>query len=665
MAVRMPRVLDANLGEAFRLRPVEMSITFNLRDDDTATITLPDDAPDVPVRTFLELYTPKGSAGIFRVTSMSRDIFNQRVLTLKWAVCTLEDSVYKAQLDYDGTVSGFLTDVLAQQTVARWQLGTVERTADFKHTGINYTQLSELIRVMMEDDPGYYFEADYSTTPWTLNYKAVPSSVGCEFRLTRNTETVQIVRNDAELCTRLYLSVSTEETESGVTETVTELKTYNDTAAQAVYGIVEKTASIATEDVADVDGWAAQFLAEHSTPSVQIAISAFELARLTGDTWDELSQGKLARVSLAGEPLEERVITVTYPDLLGEPDLVQVQLANKASTATGAIADLARNVRKLGGGGGGGGGGYASAAELRNVATLVSGNTTDITKLFTKTEINSLAANETLYGKITSNRDDINTNSGDITNLVNKTAIGRLATGETLYGKIEGNTTDITSINGKVGSVPDGSDLYSLHVSNSDKIGSVPSGSNLYNMYTTVSSTVSGNTSDISNLTSKTGIGSLTGTETLYSRTATNASNLSDVSGKVGSVPSGSNLYSLHQTNANNISDISSRVTTLETNTADISKSGSDTVIQHLSVPQSFDFDGKSVSWQSKSVLTSLTITMPSITLSASHPFVYLNGSTWDDLAAVAGSKVITAYTAGSVTGPGSTTIYYLGRVPN
>ena len=548
MAVRMPRVLDANLGEAFRLRPVEMSITFNLRDDDTATITLPDDAPDVPVRTFLELYTPKGSAGIFRVTSMSRDIFNQRVLTLKWAVCTLEDSVYKAQLDYDGTVSGFLTDVLAQQTVARWQLGTVERTADFKHTGINYTQLSELIRVMMEDDPGYYFEADYSTTPWTLNYRAVPSSVGCEFRLTRNAETVQIVRNDSELCTRLYLSVSTEETESGVTETVTELKTYNDTAAQAVYGIVEKTASIATEDVADVDGWAAQFLAEHSTPSVQIAISAFELARLTGDTWDELSQGKLARVSLAGEPLEERVITVTYPDLLGEPDLVQVQLANKASTATGAIADLARNVRKLGGGGGGGGGGYASAAELRNMATIVSGNVSDITKLYTKTDINSLAANETLYGKI------------------------------------EGNTTDITSI-----------------------------------------------------------------------------------SGKVGAVPSGSNLYSLHQTNADSISAVSGRVTTLETNTADISKSGSDTVIQHLSVPQSFEFDGKSVSWQSKTVLTSLTITMPSITLSSVLNFVYHISGAWDfdHLSAVTSSRVVTAYTAGSVTGPGSTTIYYLGRVPN
>ena len=613
MAVRMPRVLDANLGEAFRLRPVEMSITFNLRDDDTATITLPDDAPDVPVRTFLELYTPKGSAGIFRVTSMSRDIFNQRVLTLKWAVCTLEDSVYKAQLDYDGTVSGFLTDVLAQQTVARWQLGTVERTADFKHTGINYTQLSELIRVMMEDDPGYYFEADYSTTPWTLNYKAVPSSVGCEFRLTRNTETVQIVRNDAELCTRLYLSVSTEETEDGVTETVTELKTYNDTAAQAVYGIVEKTASIATEDVADVDGWAAQFLAEHSTPSVQIAISAFELARLTGDTWDELSQGKLARVSLAGEPLEERVITVTYPDLLGEPDLVQVQLANKASTATGAIADLARNVRKLGGGGGGGGGGYASAAELRNVATLVSGNTTDITKLFTKTEINSLAANETLYGKIASNRDDINTNSGDITNLVNKTAIGRLATGETLYGKIEGNTTDIGT------------------------------------------------------LETKTGIASLTGSETLYGRTATNASNISGVSDKVGAVPSGSNLYNLHQTNANSISDISSRVTTLETNTSDISKTGGDTIIQHLNVAQSFEFDGYAASWKSQTVLTSLTITMPSITLSTVLNFVYHISGAWDfdHLSAVTGSRVVTAYTAGSVTGPGSTTIYYLGHNPS
>lgn len=425
MAVRLPRVLNSDLSEAFRLRPVEMTITLNLREDSTATITLPDDAQDVPVRTFVELYTPRGSAGIFRVTDTSRNVFNQRVLTLKSGLATLEDSVYRVQEDYEGTVQAFLSAVLGYQTVTRWQLGTVaDGSTVYKRSGINYNSLADLIRGLSDDDVDHYFETDYTTTPWTLHYRAVPTSVGCEMRLSRSVRTVQIVRNDAELCTRLYLSVSSDLVE-------TELRTYNDEDAQAIYGIVEKTADVNAADVADPDAWAARYMREHKAPAVQITIDGYELARLTGDSWDEYSLGKLCRVNLSGELLEERVVSVTYPDPLGEPDLVQVQLATKAATASGAIATL---VRKSGGGGGGAGGGYATMRDLRNIAYLVDEQIDEIDKV---TEM-----------------------------------VGHVPSGYNLYDLYSDNAADIAKNAANIGNVPSGQNLYSLHANNASAISS-------------------------------------------------------------------------------------------------------------------------------------------------------------------------------------------------
>ena len=543
MAVRLPRVLNGDLTEAFRLRPVEMTITLNLREESAATITLPDDAQDVPVRTFVELYTPRGSAGIFRVTDTSRNVFNQRVLTLKSGLTTLEDSVYRVQEDYEGTVQAFLAAVLGYQTVTRWQLGTVaDGSTVYKRSGINYNSLADLIRGLSDDDVDHYFETDYTTTPWTLHYRAVPTSVGCEMRLSRSVRTVQIVRNDAELCTRLYLSVSSDLVE-------TELRTYNDEDAQAVYGIVEKTADVNSADVADPDAWAARYMREHKAPAVQITIDGYELARLTGDSWDEYSLGKLCRVNLSGELLEERVVSVTYPDPLGEPDLVQVQLATKAATASGAIANL---VRKSGGGGGGAGGGYATMRDLRNIAYLVDEQVDEIDKV---TEM--------------------------------------------------------------VGHVPSGQNLYDLYSDNADAIGNVPEGQNLYSLHANNASAISSQGGTISTHTTQ--IGNL-------------QQAVADQQDEIDKYADGTTPFQ----------------TIAITNT-------------------SFTVNTHPASWQSQYVLTSLTITMPTITLSAkSNVVTHISGAwDWNHLTAITNAQVVTGYTAGSVTGPSGKTIYYLGRQVN
>ena len=72
-------------------------------------------------------------------------------------------------------------------------------------------------------------------------------------------------------------------------------------------------------------------------------------------------------------------------------------------------------------------------------------------------------------------------------------------------------------------------------------------------------------------------------------------------------------------------------------------------------------YGGHTATWQSKQVITSLTISMPSINLTSSRQFMYAPGGDTENPDVVNG-KIVTSYTAGEVTGPTTETIYYLGR---
>ena len=360
---RSPRLLDASFHETARLRPAALSCQLQLTDASAATMTLTRQDPVPAMHDWVELYAARGSLGLYRATALQRNHDRDTTVTLRHAIDTLSDNVWRVRdYDYSGTVAGYLAQLLTYQTHVYWQLGTVEDTGSWKRSDINYTRLSELLWELAGERHGYYFTFDFSTTPWTLNFLALPSAPAAEWRLTRNVHTLQLIRNDEDLCTRLYCTVSTTtattpqgytpEELDGRTVPVTDLgtvtvtdsavHTYDNLEAQAVYGIVEKTADIDAEDVANPAAWAAEFLADRAEPTVQITIDGYELAAATGDSWDAFDLGKMTRCILAdsGEILHERVVAITYPDLLGEPEHVTVELANRLAKFTDSLASV-------------------------------------------------------------------------------------------------------------------------------------------------------------------------------------------------------------------------------------------------------------------------------------------------------------------------------------
>lgn len=354
-AVRMPRLLDASFAEVRRVRPLALSLAIE-EGVSTAQLTLSPADAGVAMHGWIELYTLKGSAGLFRVTGTTDKEKDGVTLNLRHGIDVLRDSVWKAQVDFDGTVPAFLSALLAQQTAARWQLGTCQDTAAFKHAGINYDKLSDLLEILRDERKDYYFTYDFSTAPWTLNFLQKPAAVACEFRKTRNIRTAQLIQSDGDMCNRLYLSVSHEETQNNVTKTVTTLHTYNNTASQAEYGIIEGTADIDLADVPDKDAWAAAFLAARGGPGKQMQIEGYELIKQTGEPWDQFDLCRLARAPLpGGGTLQERITRIYYPDLVATPTVAQADLARRLAKFSESLANLkketattARSARRSG-----------------------------------------------------------------------------------------------------------------------------------------------------------------------------------------------------------------------------------------------------------------------------------------------------------------------------
>lgn len=354
MAVRLPGLLGPDLTETARLSPSAASLTLKMHGPGEVQLTIPEDGPAVSVHDWISIYTQKGFAGVFRVTNAAQNLRRQTDLTLLHGIDILSDSVWQDQTEYDGSVSGYLAALLNQQThlvngVKPWVLGICEDTGSIKKS-INYDRLSNLLEALEEEGGDYYFTYDQTTWPWTLSYVLKPAAVSSEFRLSRNVRSASVTLNDADLCTRLILSVNTGEGESAKVT----IRTYDNQAAQAIWGVVIKTADIDTGDTppgtntpgsfTEADAWAQAFLAQRAEPSVQIQIEGEELGKITGDTWDEYSVAALCRAALPdyGKTFDERVVSVTYPELLKQETRVTVSLANALPRFSENIANAQR-----------------------------------------------------------------------------------------------------------------------------------------------------------------------------------------------------------------------------------------------------------------------------------------------------------------------------------
>lgn len=346
--VQLPRNVDSGV----RCHPVKLDIVLNRDLMSTAKMVIPEaEAVNFPIHSFVELYNQNGSVGVFRVISAIKTIGESVRLEMAHAIDTLSDSLAPVDEDFSGTIAQMLAKILSYQTTQRggvncWQLGTVADTATYE-TSINYSNLYDLLEDVAREEIDYQCEFDFSTTPWTLNFVERPTAVRSEFRLGRNIAECVITRDDTELCTRLFLSVTTQTAstigDDDVTEEETEVRTF-DADTIGTWGIIQKTDSCTVKNAAQANAYAARYLADHKNPTITIVIDGAELNRITGSTFDEHDIGTKCRVALVdyGEMHEEHIVTVEYPDALNDPARIKVTLANTIMSGSQTIASNAK-----------------------------------------------------------------------------------------------------------------------------------------------------------------------------------------------------------------------------------------------------------------------------------------------------------------------------------
>ena len=333
--MRLPRLLNADGSERSRLHPVKLSATINKTPLSVSNMVVLA-GNDIFVRDFVEIYRKDKSLGIFRVSSVGRESKGTQNINLSHGIATLEDSVTPAETTVQGTLSAVVATLLGyQKGTARWAVGSVPNEGDYK-LEVDRTNLLQAFCDLCKQARDYVFRYDQTTTPWKINAYPVASENLSECRISRNASSPRMTIDESDLCTRVLAP----QLDNG----------YMDADTINTWGIVERDLGVADDsDAAEVKKYAAEVLEARKNPAISVEIDAFELSDRTGDPIDRFEIGYRCRVAMTGIGISvlETIESLYYYDLLSQPDVVTITLANKPRDVSKSLASLANQTSGL------------------------------------------------------------------------------------------------------------------------------------------------------------------------------------------------------------------------------------------------------------------------------------------------------------------------------
>lgn len=340
--VRAPRLLDKNLAEKERLYAKSQSVSLNLTPLTTGSLTLMERS-SAQIRDFIELYTARGTAGVYRVTSKESGYgTGGDLISLEHGICVLGDAVTPGEGTISGTYRAALTELLTYQTAKigstpMWTLGEVDvpetETIDYD---LNGGKTLHAILDVLDTLEGYALTFDQGGFPWVMNVKKLEETPSCEGRLSRNVITARVTLDDSELCTR----VESERLPNG----------YMQLEDAPQWGVVSERLSFA-DDVPDetVIEECRRYLEARKNPRVSVEIDGLELSKITGEPLDRFDCGRMMRLALPeyGATVNERIVSIHYAEAIARPERVTVTLSTAIRDASSSLSGLSSSVDSL------------------------------------------------------------------------------------------------------------------------------------------------------------------------------------------------------------------------------------------------------------------------------------------------------------------------------
>lgn len=329
--ITLPKLLDSNGDEAERLRPLSLSIYERIEPLSTANMVLMPDQT-IPDRSYVELFTVNGSAGVYRSRSPKTGYRQTNSYTLEHAICEVGDWLVRANIEKtQKTLAEAIAQVFGYYGGTRWQLGTVSAVGNVILSA-NYSNVLQTMNSLIAQVEGAVMQFDFSTDPWTVSVGTIPSVVSAEGRVSRNVTGAVIQKDDSNLCTRVWLAGL----QNG----------YMDADTISEYGVIERklNGDYTASEAAIV---AAAYLAKYKRPSYTVTVDGIDFSALTGEPLDRVEIGKLYRLVIPedGVTIEQPIVTISWRDVINSPNVVTVTLSKPNTTLIDFIKKDSTEIR--------------------------------------------------------------------------------------------------------------------------------------------------------------------------------------------------------------------------------------------------------------------------------------------------------------------------------
>lgn len=335
------------------VHPISVSITDNMVPLSTATMSLPR-GEELPARSWVELYNPYGSAGMFRVRSPHNAYgANYSTAELEHMIAEVGDYLVKAEYSEMTDAGSAISRIFSHYEGGKWKLGKYSDMTGTVALEANHVSVLSALLGILDQTPDCMMTFDFSTKPWTVNFVKKGTKVVSEGRLSRNVTSATVTYDDSELCTRAWYQVFSEDAEGNVTSTWVSRDANVDK-----YDVVEgKIQTSRDMTAAEIEAVVNAYLYKHKQPRTSVNMQMVELYKITGERVDKFVVGDLFRLAipLYDIVVELNITSIVWNDVYGMPKSAVVYLGDEEDTVVTFLHNLDATGSGATGGSGGGG----------------------------------------------------------------------------------------------------------------------------------------------------------------------------------------------------------------------------------------------------------------------------------------------------------------------
>lgn len=344
--------VDFALKEGFEQKLNELSVAsleLAAKDPANEKILVP--------ASFARIYDGKKDLGFYRFAQLPRGEhtpLGRAAYSLQSAQCTLLDDLLDGWHEIGGTEFStrmVLEYILSRQSAEgtrRWVLGDCEFEDYYQYNFQDVTLLEAIMslgEVLL--DP-YEFVFDTTASPWTMHLRRAEEAAYCSLTYGRNATAIRRSITGG-VVTRLYGRGYGEGDNQLTIASVNGGVDYLDADPEtmAKWGVrCGVHVDTRQTDPATLKARMQAILEAGKQPRVSYEASAIDLARLTGESWDDVAAGKKVMIldEMLGMPVTVRVKSRKKDDAAGRPGDVAYVLDNAAADTAEELNEILEKI---------------------------------------------------------------------------------------------------------------------------------------------------------------------------------------------------------------------------------------------------------------------------------------------------------------------------------